>query len=73
MQVIRPRKHTIIRKSHVAKRYPFKKMLVRDYFTDLIEYASPIRTAASRANRTMRNRCFVVKIINDEVWCERVE
>jgi hypothetical protein len=73
MEVLRPRKHSVIRKDHVAKQYPFKKMLVGDYFTDFIEYEPAIRTAASRANGNLKNRYFCVKIIDDEVLCIRTE
>lgn len=73
MLVIRPRKHVIVRKDHVAKEYPFNRMLIGDYFVDLIEYEPAIKAAVKRANSKFRNRYFCVKIVNDEVVCERVE
>jgi hypothetical protein len=69
------RKHTYRRDRYTlkAQEYPFKKMLVTDYFEDGIEFYPSIRKAAYSASKKLAPREFDVTIVDEKVVCTRIK
>lgn len=68
-----PKKHPVGRRADFrVPRYPFRKMIVNDYFEDDASYESTIRVSATRANRVLSPKRFSVNILDNKVRCTRV-